>query len=72
MNVRHPMRFFHSFSIKNIFSDKMGLQAFLFLCYDVLIKLPSFRTQYLKVSSKELLIHFSILPPVLQGFLKIH
>ena len=26
MNVRHPMGVLHSFSIKNIFYDKMGLR----------------------------------------------
>ena len=30
MNVRHPMGVLRSFSIENIFYDKMGLTAFLF------------------------------------------
>ena len=29
MNVRHSMGILHSFSIKNIFSDKMDLNLFL-------------------------------------------
>ena len=33
MNVRHPYGVLHSFSIKVIFSDKMGL--FLFLCDEI-------------------------------------
>ena len=32
MNVRHSMDVLHSFSIKNIFYDKMDLKAFLCLC----------------------------------------
>ena len=32
MNVRHPMGVLHSFSIKNIFFDKMDLKTFLFSC----------------------------------------
>ena len=30
MNVRHPMGVLHSFSIKNIFYDKMDLRLFYF------------------------------------------
>ena len=30
MNVRHPMGFLHSFSIKNIFYDKMDVRLFNF------------------------------------------
>ena len=30
MNVRHPMGVLHSFSIKNIFCDKMDLRLFYF------------------------------------------
>ena len=30
MNVRHPMCVLHSFSIKNIFYDKMDLRLFYF------------------------------------------
>ena len=30
MNVRHPMDVLHSFSIKNIFCDKMDLRLFYF------------------------------------------
>ena len=30
MNVRHPVGVKHSFSIKNIFYDKMDLRPFLF------------------------------------------
>ena len=30
MNVRHPMGVLHSFSIKNIFYDKIDLKLFLF------------------------------------------
>ena len=30
MNVRHPMGVSHSFSIKNIFYDKMDLRLFYF------------------------------------------
>ena len=30
MNVRHPMGVLHSFSIKNIFYDKMDLRHFYF------------------------------------------
>ena len=28
MNVRHPMDVLHSFSVKNIFNDKMDLKGF--------------------------------------------
>ena len=31
MNVRHPLGILHSFSIKNIFNDKMDLRLFCFL-----------------------------------------
>ena len=30
MNVRHPMGVIHSFSIRNIFYDRMDLRPFLF------------------------------------------
>ena len=30
MNVRHPMSVLHSFTIKNIFYDKMDLELFYF------------------------------------------
>ena len=30
MNVRHPLRVLHSFSIKNIFYEKMNLRLFYF------------------------------------------
>ena len=30
MNIRHPMGVLHSFSIKNIFYDKMDLKGFYF------------------------------------------
>ena len=39
MNVRHPMFVLHSFSIKNIFYDKMNLRVFLFPCDDVTLKI---------------------------------
>ena len=41
MNVRHPMVVLHSFSIKNIFYDKMDLSLFytkLILFLDKLVK----------------------------------
>ena len=37
MNVRHATGAFHSFSIKNIFYDKMELRLFLFSAEDPLI-----------------------------------
>ena len=46
MNVRHPMGVLHSFSIKNIFDDKMDLRLFYF---DVAIyhtNLTVFRSYY--------------------------
>ena len=36
MNVRHPQGVLHSYSIKNMFYDKIDLKAFLFSC-DVLL-----------------------------------
>ena len=35
MNVRHPIGVLHSFSIKNIFYDKMDLGLFYLTCFDV-------------------------------------
>ena len=35
MNLRHPIGVLHSFSIKNIFYDKMDLKLFLFSCEDL-------------------------------------
>ena len=40
MNVRHPMGVLHSFSIKNIFYDKMDLMLFYF---DVVIWRTTFQ-----------------------------
>ena len=46
MNVRHPMGALHSFSIKNIFYDKMDLRLFYFRVTNyhiqVLQSVPSF------------------------------
>ena len=37
MNVKHPLGVLHSFSIKNIFHDKIDFKAFLFSCGKILI-----------------------------------
>ena len=44
MNVRHSLGVLHSFSIKNVFYDKLDLKGFLCSCGDVVITI-SFSTE---------------------------
>ena len=54
MNVRHPTRVLHSFSIKNIFHDKMDLRFFYFdvAKYTSLFRKASFNSTNKKLVSK--------------------
>ena len=54
MNVRHVMDAVHSFSIKNIFYDKMDLRYFLFLCDN----LGSLQTSMKKMKIVNDFLHF--------------